>query len=136
MTWAYQQNSTHSDFAYYNNNQSVMYQAIVQTVGSAIRPRPEITMVIPAGTAIQNLRTSYIGDTLTVDGYHLSLTRGRYTAALTWFHAITGLSIDNITYKPATGVSDADLAAIKEAVKHAVLYPNVITPSSFPTLPA
>ncbi|MCK7485050.1 MAG: DUF4886 domain-containing protein [Bacillus subtilis] len=70
MTWAYQQNSTHGDFTYYNNSQSVMYQAIVQTVGSAIRPRPEITMVIPAGTAIQNLRTSYIGDTL--DGRRLS----------------------------------------------------------------
>jgi hypothetical protein len=136
MTWAYQQTSTHGDFVFYNNNQSVMFQAIVNTVSDVIRPRPEITMVIPAGTAIQNLRTSYIGDTLTVDGYHLSLTRGRYTAALTWFHAITGLSIDNITYKPATGVSDADLIAIKEAVKQAVLNPTVITPSSYPTLPA
>ncbi|MCK7485049.1 MAG: hypothetical protein MZU97_05490 [Bacillus subtilis] len=34
---------------------------------------------------------------------------------MTWFHAIAGLSIDNITYKPATGVSDADLAAIKRS---------------------
>jgi hypothetical protein len=135
MTWAYQQTSNHGDFVFYSSNQSVMFQAIVNTVSDVIRPRPEITMVIPAGTAIQNLRTSYIGDTLTVDGYHLSLTRGRYTAALTWFHAITGLSIDNITYKPATGVSDADLIAIKEAVKQAVLNPTVITPSSYPTLP-
>ncbi len=43
------------------------------------------TTALPtAGTAIQNLRTSYMGDTLTRDGYHLEVNTGRYTVSMTW----------------------------------------------------
>jgi hypothetical protein len=130
MTWAYQQNSTHADFVYYSNNQLTMYQAIVGTVQSRIVDHPAIQTVIPAGTAIQNLRTSYMGDTLTVDGYHLSLIHGRYTAGLTWFAMITGLDIQTIQYAP-TGITAQDLLAIKEAVGAAIANPYQITASTF-----
>lgn len=129
MTWAYQQNSTHGDFVHYSNNQLTMYQAIVSTVSSRIADHPAIQSVIPAGTAIQNLRTSYLGDTLTVDGYHLSLIHGRYTAGLTWFAMITGLDIGSIQYAPV-GITPQDLLAIKESVVNALANPTQITNST------
>ncbi len=132
MTWAYQSDSTHPDFVRYSSNQMTMYNAITSTVQDRILTRTDILNVIPSGTAIQNLRTSYYGDTLTRDGYHLSLDVGRYTAGLTWFMSITGLSIDQIQYKPI-GVTETDLLAIKEAVQNACLYPYQITDSSYPT---
>ncbi len=131
MTWAYQGNSTHTDFYRYSSNQLTMYNAIINTVQEKIETRDDLAYVIPSGTAIQNVRTSYLGDTLTRDGYHLSFDYGRYIASLTWFLKITGLSIDEITYKPI-GVSDDDLVMIKEAVVNAVLYPYTITESSYP----
>jgi hypothetical protein len=131
MTWAYQANSTHSQFASYSNNQLTMYNAIIGAVQEKIDIREDIAYVIPSGTAIQNARTSYLGDTITRDGYHLSLYHGRYIAALTWFLKITGLPVDGITYKPL-GVSDQDVLLIKEAVKNAVENPYTITESSYP----
>ena len=72
MTWAYQGNSTHKDFPTYGSNQMTMYNAIVSAVNSAVLPKQDIKKVIPSGTAVQNLRTSFIGDKLTRDGYHMS----------------------------------------------------------------
>ena len=133
MTWAYQSDSTHPNFPTYSSNQLTMYNAIIDAVQEKIDMREDIAYVIPSGTAIQNLRTSYLGDTLTRDGYHLSLDKGRYTAALTWFLKITGLSIDDITYKPI-GVSEQEAIAIKDAVKKAIDNPYVITDSAYPDL--
>ena len=100
MTWAYQQNSDHEGFANYGNDQMTMYNAIVEAVQNNVLTVGGINGVIPSGTAIQNLRTSGLGDTLTADGYHLKDTYGDYTAALTWFRAITGESLDLVTYWP------------------------------------
>ncbi|MDP2425596.1 MAG: DUF4886 domain-containing protein [Candidatus Izemoplasmatales bacterium] len=130
MTWAYQQNSTHGDFVHYNSNQITMYEAIVASVKSRITNHVSIQHVIPAGTAIQNLRTSYYGDTLTRDGYHLTNVVGRYTASLMWFASITGLDIQSIEYAP-NGINAQDLLAIKEAVENALLHPYLVTPSTF-----
>ncbi|MGI6280394.1 MAG: DUF4886 domain-containing protein, partial [Acutalibacteraceae bacterium] len=100
MTWAYQKNSSHSDFKKYDKNQLTMYNAIISTVQSQIVGNPSFSGIIPTGTAIQNLRTSYFGDTLTRDGYHLSYDYGRYTASLTWFHYLTGISPDMVNWVP------------------------------------
>lgn len=43
--------------------------------------------------AIQNARTSYMGDTFNRDGYHLEVNYVRYTAACTWYEAIRGKSV-------------------------------------------
>lgn len=126
LTWAYQQNSTHAEFPFYESKQSVMYDAIISTYNQKVKPHTEIKGIIPAGTAVQNVRTSFIGDNMTHDGYHLNGSVGRYTASLTWFKAITKLSIDNISYRPA-GVSDEQALAIKEGVNNAILKPLEIT---------
>ena len=108
-----------------------MYNAICDSVQSKISNNSAFSYVIPAGTAIQNMRTSYIGDNLTRDGYHLSIPMGRYIAALTWFKALTHKPIDNIQYTP-DGLDKNDLNAIKEAVNNACKKPFDITVSSYP----
>ena len=131
MTWAYQQNSGHAGFANYDRDQTKMYNAIVSTVQSTILTNANFDGVIPSGTAIQNLRTSYAGDTLTRDGYHLTYDLGRYTAALLWFKTLTGLSIDDIAVAPESYPNIMEhLPAIKEAVNNAVATPYAVTEST------
>lgn len=136
MTWAYQQNSTHSAFPNYDSDQATMYQAIINTIRSKILTKNSIAGVIPAGTAIQNLRTSYLGDTLTRDGYHLSYSFGRYTGALTWYAYLTGGSIDDIDWvPPAHSDLEGHMDAIKEAVSNAISKPLMFTQSENTTAP-
>ena len=135
MTWAYQSDATKSAFANYNRDQMTMYNAIVNTVNSEVLTKSEIAGVIPSGTAIQNLRTSYIGDTLTRDGTHMSNDFGRYTVGLTWLVKLTGASLDNFWWVPTDyPYVLADIEVIKEAVTNAVSAPLVITPSEHPTI--
>ena len=131
MTWAYQSNSTHSAFPTYNKNQMTMYNAIVNAVSSEILTNDRIDGVIPSGTTIQNLRTSYFGDTLTRDGYHLSYNYGRYAAALTWFAYITEMNIADVSWVPSNYPEIADhLSNIKESVSNAIAVPFSITNST------
>ena len=125
MTWAYQQNSDHAGFANYGNDQMTMYNAIVSAVQSNVLTVGGISGIIPSGTAIQNLRTSGLGDTLTADGYHLKDTYGDYTAALTWYRALTGESLDLVTYWPNT-VADYK-ADIMQAAARAVYAPYEVS---------
>ncbi len=132
MTWAYQQNSTHSGFANYDKDQMTMYNAIINGTQNTILKNEDITDSIPSGTTIQNLRTSYLGDTLTRDGYHMSYGIGRYAVALTWFAKLTGLPVDNIDYLPKeyASVIEKALPAIKESVTEAVKTPFAVTKST------
>ena len=135
MTWAYQSGSGHADFAKYGQNQSTMYKSICSSVQNAILQKhaDDFDGIIPAGTAIQNLRTSFIGDHLTRDGYHLSYDAGRYTAALTWLKALTGANLSDITYIPADYgyiFGNATIKAAKEAVNYACSYPFEVTKST------
>ena len=134
MTWAYQADSTHSGFANYSNNQTTMYKAIVDTVNSQIVPNKDIEIIIPTGTAIQNLRTSILGDKLTRDGYHLSYGVGRYTAALMFVKELTGLDISGVTWKSTSTALSANgeekFLAI-EAVNFAYDTPLKVTTSHY-----
>ncbi len=126
MTWAYQQDSNHSDFANYNNDQMRMYKGILRATTDKIVNNPDFVAILPSGTAIQNLRTSSLGDTLTADGYHLKDSYGDYTAALTWWCLLTGESATSMTYCPAEIYLHFD--EIAEAVDNAIAHPFEITP--------
>lgn len=130
MTWAYQQNSNHWDFPKYQNDQQTMYNKIVQTVQQLIVPNEKISAIIPNGTAIQNARTSYVGDTLTRDGYHLTLDFGRYIAGLTLVRALTGLSVAECGFAPA-GMSAEYRAIAVESAENAVKTPFSVTKSAY-----
>lgn len=136
MTWAYQQDSTHSGFASYNNDQMTMYNSIVNTVKEVILTNDAFYGVIPVGTSVQNLRTSVLEDTLTRDGYHLSMGIGRYTNSLTWIAYLTGCDVDKITATPSSYPEVASsLDYIKDAVKKAIANPYGVTESAYPAPP-
>ncbi len=128
MTWAYGQTTTHEDFAAYDSDQMTMYEAIVDTVNEKIVDNKDFAIVIPSGTAIQNGRTSFIGDDFTRDGYHLSYDLGRYVAGLTLVKQLTGKSIDDIEFAPE-GVTDEQKAVAIESANNAVENPFEVTQS-------
>jgi len=125
MTWAYQQDSTHESFPNYNSDQMTMYNAIVDTVQNVVLNTEGIDGIIPSGTAIQNLRGTALGDTLTADGYHLNDLHGDYTASLTWYAALTGESLDLVDFVPAAVTND--VFNVKRSVGHAVANPYEVT---------
>lgn len=136
MTWAYQGNSTHSEFSKYGKDQMTMYEAIVNCVKTKVVARGDFNLVIPCGTAVQNLRTSYLGDTITRDGYHMSYDNGRYLTGLMWARKITDKSIADIKYTPSSYTySEKQIAAIKEAVENAYNKPYEVTESIYPPVP-
>ena len=122
MTWAYQANSTHADFPYYNKDQMTMYSAIIGTVQTTVATKSDIAVIIPSGTAIQNIRAGDIGDIVTSDGYHLSVPLGRFIAGMTWVAALTDLDISKVTYMPS-GVLPHRLPLIIAAVQNAIEKP-------------
>jgi hypothetical protein len=126
MTWAYQNDSQHGEFVNYDHSQLKMYKAIVKTVKKLIINNNKFKMIIPVGTAIQNIRTSSVGDFLTRDGFHLSLGLGRYVAGLTWFKTIFNAPIDSIDYYPE-GVSLEEAKLAKQAVNNAANNPFKVT---------
>ena len=117
QTWSYSQNSTHGEFPKYESNQMTMYNMICDAVNQMYNDCVSVAGVIPSGTAIQNARTSYLGDTFNRDGYHLEVNYGRFTAACTWFEALTGKDATANPYKPST-VSDSQ-ACVAKAAAHA-----------------
>lgn len=127
QTWAYAQNSTHSGFANYNNNQMTMYTTIVNAYNQVKNNGLiDAHMIVPAGTAIQNGRTSVIGDNFCRDGYHLEVNIGRYTAAAAWYEALFGKSVIGNTYKPiALSKFEAEIA--QHAAHYATIKPNEVT---------
>ena len=130
MTWAYQQSSTHAEFSKYDSDQQKMYQAIVQTVQDKVLINDAFSTVIPNGTAIQNARTSVIGDALTRDGYHLTYDLGRYIAGLTFLQTLTGLSVEAIAFAP-DGMSAEDKAIAIESAVNACRTPFEVTQSAY-----
>lgn len=125
QTWAYATNSNHVDFPKYDKDQIKMYEAIIEAVEKAAK-LVNIDIIIPSGTAIQNGRTSNIGDNFNRDSYHLELTYGRYTAACTWFEKIFNKRVVDNTYYPST-ISEYNKQIAQNAAHFAVLNPHGVT---------
>ena len=125
QTWAYAQNSTHSGFRSYNNNQVLMYNSIVNTYNYWLNQNENISFVIPAGTAIQNARNTSIGDNLTRDGYHLN-NKGKLLAAYTWFEKLYQIPATDNKFV-TEDVSETENIVIKKCAHASVLNPDTIT---------
>lgn len=83
MTWAYPRNSKEKAFRqFYERNQMSMYKRICKATKAVVEREEGIDLIIQTGTAIQNARSSYLGDSLNRDGKHLSYGMGRYLAAM------------------------------------------------------
>lgn len=135
MTWAYQQNAKHPQFPNYDNDQQTMYEKIVSCVNEKIDTNTDFDFVIPAGTAIQNARTSYIGDALTYDGFHLNAL-GEFIVGVTWALKITGWPIEDLDFGKIPPEFQSYAEAIKEAAANAIEKPYEVTQSKFTAKPA
>ncbi|WP_346237590.1 DUF4886 domain-containing protein [Niabella insulamsoli] len=125
QTWAYAPNTSNTGFANYDNDQTTMYNGIV-SVSQNVKNIVPVDIIVPAGTAIQDARTSLLGESFTVgDGYHLN-ELGKYTAACTWFEALFGTSVVGAKYKPA-GISNFEVSVAQNAAHFAVLKSFEIT---------
>jgi hypothetical protein len=127
MTWAYAPYSNHANFPDYGSNQMTMYNAIINAVRNTIVPDDSFAFVIPAGTAIQNARSTF-GETLNwQDGYHLNQV-GQFIAGAMWIRTITGWDVDVFdTYAPA-GLTRGAISRINKCVQDAFSNPYVVTP--------
>ena len=134
QTWAYSKDSDHGAFPQYGRNQMNMYDFIVNAVSSALADHPEITLLVPSGTAIQNARTSAMGDTFNRDGFHLEFTYGRYAAACTWFAALTGLRASDNSWKPAS-IDEETAAICRKAADLAIDSPLKVSAIDTPLAP-
>lgn len=148
MTWAFRNGYVDDSFAtYYDNDQMTMYQAILDTIKEKVVGREEISGIIPSATAIQNIRTSYLKNSIHRDSLHLN-TLGRVITGYTWYSFLTGLKLDGLKMTGATNdkrwvsrfpdqrLTKLDALAIAEAVNNAIAEPWKVTPSSYPWVPA
>ncbi|MGN1013782.1 MAG: DUF4886 domain-containing protein [Butyricicoccus sp.] len=137
MGWAYAQDYEYAYYAVYNNDQMTMYRAIADTTQNTVWASGEFETVIPVGTAVQNVRTSYVGDNLNRDGRHLTYSLGRYTAGMTVAAAI-GIDVNEVTYHPqgSPNVSHLHLPMLRKAAKAAVTDPFSVTQSSYTSTPS
>ena len=143
MTWAYQGNSEQKVFVQnFNSDQMAMYESILSATKEKIVPRTDFAAIIPSGTAVQNARTSYFGDTLTKDTYHLN-NLGRAIAGYTLFSILTGKELTQVNLGPVNcydlpqnlELTDSDRQVIIESVNNAIKNPWEVTPSAFTEKP-
>lgn len=132
QTWAYAKDSDHSGFKNYGCDQIKMYSAIVDANRKAAK-LVGIKIIIPSGTAVQNARTSFIGDRMDRDGYHLDLLWGRYTAACAWYEKLFGHVLGN-SYAPE-GLTEDYKEVAQRAAHEAVRHPDRVTQIDVDQLP-
>lgn len=133
QTWAYAPESTHPGFKKYSNDQMRMYAAILYCTKKVLADNPELKGLIPTGTAIQDARTSFLGNDLTRDGYHLDLTTGRYIASCTWYGVLFSKPFSIATYLPeGMTLEEGEICrkAAHEAIKNPYTIIDITLPSS------
>ena len=114
QTWAYDKTSKHKDFKNYNNDQDLMFNSILDAV-NRVAKELGVKVIVPSGTAVQNARTTPLGECITRDGYHLHKTYGRYVAACTWYEKIFKKNVVGNTYLPQNMTPEQQTAAQKSA---------------------
>ncbi|MCM1221233.1 MAG: DUF4886 domain-containing protein [Lachnospiraceae bacterium] len=125
QTWAYAKDSNHGAFPDYGKDQDSMFRMVAKTVDRVAKEN-KIKKIAPAGAAIQNARTTFVGDNLNRDGYHLEENLGRYTAACAWYEALTGRNVVGNAYAPEGMNADLKLVA-QRAAHEAVNNPLAVT---------
>ena len=142
MTWAYPTPEAPEPYKYFVD-QAAMYAGITGAVQEKIVTDAAFTGVLPSGTAIQNARSSYLGDTLNRDGSHLN-DLGRVIAGYTWYCMLTGKTLDTIglnavpekltkSYEEGGDMvlTEGEKLVIAEAVKNAIANPYAVTQSQY-----
>lgn len=125
VPWVAPATSSSYKFGYYDYNTAKMYSMITETtkkVAETIKP----DVIINTVDAIQNGRSSYLGDTFDRDGWHLNKSYGRYTAGCIWYEKLTGDVVLGNPYHPDT-ISDYVAEVCQTAAHEACLHPYQVT---------
>lgn len=125
VPWAAPAHSTNAKFGFYDYDQQKMYSMITETTRK-VEAAYKFDLIINSVDAIQNGRSSYLGDTFDRDGWHLNKTYGRYTAGCIWYEKISGKSVLDNPYHPSS-ISDQLAELCKTAAHEACLHPYQVT---------
>ena len=135
QTWSYDTDyhDYHDYFSYFGNNSTAMYNAINERYEADVEPLGLFEKFIPAGTAVQNLRTSFMKETFSRDGKHMSNTHGRFLLGLNFVSHIYDIDFSK-SPSPyiAYGVRDTFMTVAYEAIKNAQKNPRNLTNSLYP----
>lgn len=141
MSWSNSKDYKSDAYKVFNYDQELMYQCIADVTKNQVATQSGMDFIVPIGTAIQNARTSYIGDNLNRDGHHLN-ELGKLIASYTWYATITGKTLDEIKFEDIKylGVStypltSADRKVVAESVRNAIANPYAVTKSAYATKP-
>lgn len=121
-TWAYEIDSSHSEFVRYDCDQQKMYEGIVDAYHKAAEK--EHLPLIKSGEMVQYVRSlpefdyKNGGQTLCRDGYHMHLIFGRYLVAAVWYETVLHKNILENDFLPEN-VTEDDKKLI-DIIKHAV----------------
>ena len=113
------------------------YQTIVDCTKEHVIPVEDFVDIIPTGTAVQNVRTSYIGDTLNRDSMHLN-ELGYVIAGCITYATLTRKPIESLdisTFSSTLTINESQKAVILEAVKNAMEKPYEVTQSTYTEKP-
>ena len=159
MPWSYRTDGQHSDshmkrMQEFDNDTMKMFANCVDYAKTFGEGEPRYKRVIPAGTAILNARSSFVGNSIHRDKIsHLNKGVGRYIASMTVCCELTGCTPEQITYVPSALAKDkagfriegVNYAApelqetlvkiAKESVTNMLAKPYEVTQSTFTTAP-
>lgn len=142
MIWSFSEDCELWSYTYHDFDQMKMYQNIVNITQQKVQNHEDINRVIPSATAIQNVRSSFMGDNFNMpvvpgtqaDGYHLN-DYGDYVAALTWYCHYSGDNAQIMAGYLGNGsvlnLTTDEFLAVAEAVNNALDIPYAVTESSY-----
>ena len=125
QTWAFDSYYDGTKFKPYEYDQLKMYDAIADASNKAMQDFG-FNLLVPNGTAVQNMRTVSGYENMTKDGCHLSEYLGWYLASCTWYESLTGNDVRQLTYRHSK-ISAEDARIAREAAHAAVLEPYKVT---------
>lgn len=136
QTWAFSEDSKHGQYLIQYKDKGLtpidQYNDIITNSNTILNNyKDKITYFVPSGTAVQNMRTTYVGDKLSDDGYHMNML-GSYISSMTLLRELTGATLDDVTYITNTEkLSAEDLSLAKWAVDSAMKNKLAITEAPF-----
>ena len=130
-TLAYGASEDNALVKYFDSDQMKMYSMSQAAAQKYVTSREDIEVVISGGTAVQNIRSSYLEEKrINRDYTHLTYDFGRFVVGLNLIKTITDVDLSHLTWAPA-GVTDLEMKIAVEAVEHCMETRFSVTPSIY-----
>ena len=120
MTWAYKDGAEVPGFEKYGNSRQLMYEAVLANAKDRIDTDRRIFSIIPSAVTVEIMRSSYLGDTLTVNGVSLTEDIGSYAVSVTVAAYLTGIPAKKFHYLPEKGREK--IGPVREIIDDAIYY--------------